>query len=715
MKIVAPAGSLERFYAAIKAGADEIYMGLKGFGARRNAVNLTVQEYKEAIDYAHLRGVRVFLTLNTIMTDAEIEGISINLRELYSHGLDAVIVQDFGMAYFISKNFPELELHASTQMTIANHEEINYLKSMGFKRVVLPRELSFEEIKSIREKTDIELEVFVSGALCISYSGNCYMSSFIGGRSGNRGMCAQPCRKKYSYNSKDLGYFLSPKDQMYDLDEINKLKEIGIDSIKLEGRMKEPNYVFEMVDYYRSLIRGEKRDEKASYLFNRGYSKGYFYSDERKKILNRAYAGNIGKYMGKVNQNCLELNEDLILGDGVTFLSEKYEKLGGSYINRIVVKGEGVSKIAKKGETVLLNDLPKGTKYLYRNYSKIINSEIEDRLKRFERRERIDIEIEAKKDEQVKVTAFIFNNNKQKIEVSVISNSVAEKAKKRAITQNEIIEKISELGESNYIVNVRKIVCDNDIFIPLSVLKTLKREMIENLNQKLIESYRRKSDYNLSKLDRIENKRKKLMYSAIVVTSEQKELVKKFGIDKIYDKGLDVAREGILNKIDLKSKLATNLYQVVKNKSDKVTVSWNMNISNRYSFEFFSEIENLETIIISPEISYKKIEAIGETKIKKAILGYGRLKAMYIELGFGDNIIIENEQRDRFRVYENNVGNSEIYFEKPLNILKDIKSLEEMGISEIVLDFSTSSLEEIKDVLKFGGEYCKYNYDKGVY
>ena len=715
MKIVAPAGSLERFYAAIKAGADEIYMGLKGFGARRNAVNLTVQEYKEAIDYAHLRGVRVFLTLNTIMTDAEIEGISINLRELYSHGLDAVIVQDFGMAYFISKNFPELELHASTQMTIANHEEINYLKSMGFKRVVLPRELSFEEIKSIREKTDIELEVFVSGALCISYSGNCYMSSFIGGRSGNRGMCAQPCRKKYSYNSKDLGYFLSPKDQMYDLDEINKLKEIGIDSIKLEGRMKEPNYVFEMVDYYRSLIRGEKRDEKASYLFNRGYSKGYFYSDERKKILNRAYAGNIGKYMGKVNQNCLELNEDLILGDGVTFLSEKYEKLGGSYINRIVVKGEGVSKIAKKGETVLLNDLPKGTKYLYRNYSKIINSEIEDRLKRFERRYSIDIEIEAKNYEQVKVTAFIFNNNKQKIEVSVISNSVAEKAKKRAITQNEIIEKISELGESNYIANVRKIVCDNDIFIPLSVLKTLKREMIENLNQKLIESYRRKSDYNLSKLDRIENKRKKLMYSAIVVTSEQKELVKKFGIDKIYDKGLDVAREGILNKIDLKSKLATNLYQVVKNKSDKVTVSWNMNISNRYSFEFFSEIENLETIIISPEISYKKIEAIGETKIKKAILGYGRLKAMYIELGFGDNIIIENEQRDRFRVYENNVGNSEIYFEKPLNILKDIKSLEEMGISEIVLDFSTSSLEEIKDVLKFGGEYCKYNYDKGVY
>ena len=195
MKIVAPAGSIERFHAAIKAGADEIYMGLKGFGARRNAVNLTLEEYKEALDYAHARGVKVFLTLNTIMMDVEIEAIAINLRELYKHGLDAVIVQDFGLAEFIKINFPGLELHGSTQMTVANHIEANYLKSIGFERVVLPRELTFEEIKEIREKSDIELEIFVSGALCISYSGNCYMSSFIGGRSGNRGMCAQPCRK----------------------------------------------------------------------------------------------------------------------------------------------------------------------------------------------------------------------------------------------------------------------------------------------------------------------------------------------------------------------------------------------------------------------------------------------------------------------------------------------------------------------------------------
>ena len=194
MKIVAPAGNMERFYSAISATADEIYLGLKGFGARRNAENFTVEELKQAIDYAHLRGSRIFLTLNTIMTNREIKLLYPTLKDLYNYGLDAIIVQDLGYAEYLHKNFPSIEIHGSTQMTVANYYEINYLKELGFKRIVLPRELSFEEIKEIRKNTDMELEVFVSGSLCISFSGNCYMSSFIGGRSGNRGMCAQPCR-----------------------------------------------------------------------------------------------------------------------------------------------------------------------------------------------------------------------------------------------------------------------------------------------------------------------------------------------------------------------------------------------------------------------------------------------------------------------------------------------------------------------------------------
>ena len=195
MKIVAPAGNMERFYAAVKAGAQEIYMGLKGFGARRNAENFTLEEYKEALDYAHKRGVKIFLTLNTIMMEKEMEFLYPNLKVLYEHGLDAVIVQDLGYFKYMKENFPDMEYHGSTQMTVGNHYEAEYLRKLGFTRVVLPREMTFEEIKKIRENTSIELEIFVSGALCICYSGNCYMSSFIGSRSGNRGMCAQPRRK----------------------------------------------------------------------------------------------------------------------------------------------------------------------------------------------------------------------------------------------------------------------------------------------------------------------------------------------------------------------------------------------------------------------------------------------------------------------------------------------------------------------------------------
>lgn len=716
MKIVAPAGSIERFHAAIKAGADEIYMGLKGFGARRNAVNLTLEEYKEALDYAHARGVKVFLTLNTIMMDVEIEAISINLRELYRCGLDAVIVQDFGLAEFIKTNFPGLELHGSTQMTVANHVEANYLKSIGFERVVLPRELTFEEIKEIREKSDIELEIFVSGALCISYSGNCYMSSFIGGRSGNRGMCAQPCRKKYTSNGNDEGYSLSPKDQLYGYEEIQKLKEIGIDSIKLEGRMKEPNYVFQTVSYYKELINGNNIEEKSSQIFNRGYSTGYFYKD-RKDIMNRNFASHLGKNLGDLNGKELKLKERIILGDGVTFLSKEYEKLGGTYINRIDTKFEKNRREAEVGETLVMRDLPKGTKYVFRNYSKEISDLIELKMKNTDKKHPIEIEFIGKVGERAKIVASTLNNRYEVVKVSLESETLIERAKNRGTSKETIEEKLLEIGDTTFVGIIKNICIDQDIFLPISTLKQLKRDIVKLLLENLILSYKRESQNEIIKLSRVDTTPKKSILSAIVSSDEQREVLKGYGIDKIYKKGYDVAREEILEKIDLKNTLATNLYQALENKNDKVTLSWNLNISNRYAFNNFSQLEDVDTIIVSPEVSYRRLEEIGETKIKKAILAYGRPRAMYTELSFGDEKIktIENEQGDRFTIIKNNIGNSEIYLEKPLNILRDRKYLEEIGISELVLEFTTETPEEIKDILDGKGMYKAYNYEKGVF
>ena len=238
IEIVAPAGNAKSLEAAIEAGADSVYLGLKGFGARRRAQNFYLEELLEYIDYAHIKGVRLFLTLNTLMKDQEIEALYTNLKTIYERGIDAFIVQDIGVKNFLSQNFPEIEVHASTQTTAKNVADVRFLEKSGFKRVVLARENSIEDIIEIKKKCLAELEVFVSGAMCVCYSGKCYMSSFIGGRSGNRGLCAQPCRKIYT-SEKEKGYLLSPKDQLFGVNEINLLRDAGVDSIKIEGRMKD--------------------------------------------------------------------------------------------------------------------------------------------------------------------------------------------------------------------------------------------------------------------------------------------------------------------------------------------------------------------------------------------------------------------------------------------------------------------------------------------
>lgn len=379
MEIVAPAGDYNRFLASVKAGGDAIYLGLKGIGARRKAPNFTLDELREAIDYAHLRGVRVYLTLNTIYKDLEIESLYENLKALYNHGIDAFIIQDLGMAKFIKDNFPQIEIHGSTQMTVSNHVEANYLYDLGFKRVVLSRELSFEDIKSIKEKSKIELEIFVSGALCVSYSGNCYMSSFIGSRSGNRGLCAQPCRKKYTCGQEEK-YFFSPKDQLMGEKEIELLQSIGVESIKVEGRMKSEEYVYETVSYYRDLLEKNYRENESYKLFNRGYSKGYFYG-ENKELMNNNFSFDLGYLLGIIKGGKISLEDRLKLGDGVVYLDKSYNKIGGEYISKIIlISGDSV-KFAEKGQSIILK-APKEVYYVHKTYDKDFYDKIEKMKKK---------------------------------------------------------------------------------------------------------------------------------------------------------------------------------------------------------------------------------------------------------------------------------------------------------------------------------------------
>ena len=283
-ELLAPAGSAEAFRAAVQSGADAVYIGADRFSARSGADNFTLDALGGWLDYAHLRGVRVHLAANTLIRERERADFIHYISEAYRAGIDAVIIQDIGMAERIKTLMPDLELHASTQMTVTTAEGVKALSERGFSRVVLARELMAAEIREIRKSTDCELEVFVHGALCFCYSGQCLMSSIIGQRSGNRGMCAQPCRLPYELikGSKTVssGYLLSPKDLCL-LEHISELNELGIDSFKIEGRLKSAGYVATAVGVYKKALCGKNitSDDRAALLeaFNRsGFSEGWY-------------------------------------------------------------------------------------------------------------------------------------------------------------------------------------------------------------------------------------------------------------------------------------------------------------------------------------------------------------------------------------------------------------------------------------------------------
>ena len=725
MNIVAPAGNYEKLEAAIKAGANEVYFGLKGFGARRNNQNLNIQEILDGIDYAHLRGVKTLLTLNTIMKDVEIDSAYYNISRIYEHGIDAVIVQDLGFVKFLKENFPELTIHGSTQMTVANHVEANKLKELGLSRVVLARELSFEEIKSIREKTDIELEIFVSGSLCIAYSGNCYISSFIGGRSGNRGLCAYSCRKKFQDEEGNKAYFLSPNDQLLQTEEINKLKEIGIDAIKVEGRKKSNEYVYETVSYYDNILKGKPRPTESYKLFNRGYSKGYFYLDN--KLMNFKYSSNFGYFLGAriENSNNFKIDDELILGDGVQFVDEDFEKISGEYVSRITIRGEKVQK-AERNDIVSIGKLPEGTKYIYKNYSKEINDRIIHNLKVSKRFSSIDAELYAEKGKEM-VLKFSLNNLKgERISATIKGNTITEDARKE-ITKEQIAEKLGELGETTFELGNVKIDYDGTSFIPFSELKNLKRECIKQLEIELLESYKRTGSPKKEYLFNNEKIEKEPLFSALVSNKEQEKACRESGITKIYYKQYDVAKEKNLDKTDkikLDTNLASNLYQAVmgeKNGLKGQSLDWNLNVYNNYTLDLFSEFDNLETVFLSPELNYKQFKNIKSDKIKKGMVIYGYLKGMYIEHKIFDKEYkeLKGDHYDRYKVLKNDLDNIELYLDKPMNLIPKLDLIREFNFDELRMDFTFETSQEVKKIIGSlktkKGNYNPYSFERGVF
>lgn len=494
IELLAPAGNIESFKAACCGGADAIYMGIDRFNARAMAKNFSIEEYIECINEAHFRGIKVYLTLNTLVKDEEInEALNVICR-LYASGLDAVIVQDLGLSHIIHKLLPDLPLHASTQMSIYSIEQIRVLEKLGFKRVVLARELTLEEIENIKKNTTLEIEVFVHGALCVSLSGQCLLSQVIGGRSANRGECAQPCRMKYTLfnnSGKEIiksKYILSKKD-IYGLEHLKKLKKIGVDSLKIEGRNKTPEYVYGVVSTYRKYIDNiQTVNETDKYvlkqLFNRnGMSDGYLEKVRFKESISEMSPKNTGLYLGKVIKTYkkfikIKLEEDIDLHDGIEIYSN------GKIVSNIVTcikdeNGNILNNKVEKGNYVYLGDFKEKvdiSSSVYKTSSNKLNSKLKNSYINGKRRKKFNISVNILLNKKISVMIDELN-------LYVETDYIPQLAKKRALTPEDINEIFSKTNDEPFELNVKYINLDDNLFAPTSILNELRRNVISKMKE----------------------------------------------------------------------------------------------------------------------------------------------------------------------------------------------------------------------------------------
>ncbi|MDP3103515.1 MAG: U32 family peptidase, partial [Candidatus Methanoperedens sp.] len=453
-------------------GADAVYFGGTLFSARQYASNFNREELLWAIDHAHARGVRAYVTVNTLIKDAELDEAADYLQFLCNAGADAVIVQDIGILRLLREQLPELPVHASTQMTIHSAEGVKFLQDMGVKRVVLAREMSLQEIKQIKSETGMEIETFIHGALCFSYSGQCLLSSMIGGRSGNRGYCAQPCRKKYRAGEVE-GYLLSPKDLNMS-EHIPALVDAGIDSFKIEGRMKRPEYVAGVVRIYRRLIDRYHEspskfqvthDEKHTLrqLFNRGFTTGYFFGNPGSELMSRKYPHNLGTRLGSVadyepqrRMVSIDLTAPLRTGDGIGI---------GVRDTGVTVKsmfiGKKMVNIADWGSTVQvpLEDEVETGEPVFKTYDSLLMATLE--VKNI-RKIPVKMSFRAHAGESVELCITDAENGIK------IQGSSAIIAESKPISKSAIAEQLKKLGNTIFEAQEIDLEIDENIFIPVS-------------------------------------------------------------------------------------------------------------------------------------------------------------------------------------------------------------------------------------------------------
>ena len=500
-ELLAPAGSYDVLVIAVNAGADAVYIAGQNYGARAFAKNFTIEEIEKAVNYAHLNNVKVHVTVNTLINNFEIIDVITYLFRLYQIGVDAVIVQDFGIIQLLKNLIPDLEVHASTQMALSNYSAMKWACKNNIKRIVLPREKNIEEIRKIhdkleKDKINLELEAFGHGALCYCVSGNCYMSSYNSGRSGNRGACAQPCRREYrlKYRGYNIGNgFLLSTHDLATYNNIKAISDAGITSLKLEGRMKSGDYIGTIVNSYRNIIDGNPGDwQKDLHLvFNRQFTNGYIMNDKPGEVMGRGSSGHEGLYIGDITDidgtkvtieiKNREIPVILQKGDGIAF---KYNgKIKGIYLDNIIKQDENkiiidTTRLVKVGTEVFISYSAQTHESLKQFKNETIKSKIP-----------VNVTFNFQKDLTASIKVEYYLDGEL---INFRHKGIArfEEAKNRPITKESIIKQLEKTGGTPfYMENIKFNDMPSNLFIPISGLNKIRREILDKAQELLLNHY----------------------------------------------------------------------------------------------------------------------------------------------------------------------------------------------------------------------------------
>ena len=722
IELLSPVGDFECLKAAVQNGADAVYLGASNFNARYSAKNFSIEELEEAINYSHLRNVKIFLTLNTLVKNEEFNDALELAKQAYELGIDSIIVQDIGLANYLLKHFPNLPVHASTQMTCHNLEGAQLLQNAGFKRIVLSRELSLDEIEYIKSNVDSEIEVFTHGALCISYSGQCLYSSMIGGRSGNRGKCAQGCRLPYTLleneDSIDNGYLLSPRD-LCSLELLPELIKTGIDSLKIEGRMKTPEYVATVTRIYRKyidkiyndepyIIEGQDKKDLLQ-VFNRGgFSTGHLSNKPNKELIFKEKPSNMGIYIGNVyNYNSnkghikLTTQNEITIGDTIAFECEN-TKYTISELMEIENDKNIVTALPNSRVTIgrMKGNIKPGDK-IYKISSKELSNKVKDTCLVENIKNPINAILDVYLDEPIKLQ--IFDKN---FKVEVVSEDKPEIAIKSPITTERLEKQLNKLTDTPFHFKNIKINLDKNLFIPhISSINELRRTAINEFSKKVIKNYKRNLEnmpnFEYTLISNIKPESSHKICLLLNILNLDYDYSKLENIDKLYIPLKYFYLKEYINIIKLLSNkfntyiyipaiLKPNFRNLYKDTIDKSLKEYNIRgfvLSNIGNFELLKEykddyefignynlnvfnnatINNLDinTITISPELNKDEINSISiNSNISTEFIVYGNIPLMtsnYCLLGKSNKCYPECSQKCKL--------NNKYYLKDRMNFL----------------------------------------------